>query len=82
MVGQSELVATNGKRSASSRRDAASLGFTSDFTRKYASLAKTESVYAELRNVMDLSIIAAALQVLDIYEDCRWQPIETGFLHR
>ena len=74
LVGEAELVSANGERSQSARRDRASMGFTADFTRKYAALAKAEPIYAELRNVMDLSIIAAGLQFLDAYEKCDWQP--------
>lgn len=74
LVGQSELVSSNGERSSSSRRDAASREFTRDFTRQYAALARTEPIYAELRNVMDLSMIAATLQVLDLYGICDWRP--------
>ena len=74
LSGEAELVSANGERSQSARRDRASVGFTTDFTRKYAALAKAEPIYAELRNVMDLSIIGAALRFLDAYERCDWQP--------
>ena len=57
LVGEAELVAANGHRAESGKRDRASTGFTTDFTRKYAALARAEPIYAELRNLMDLSII-------------------------
>lgn len=74
LIGAAELVAANGHRSQSARSDRASKGFTTDFTRKYAALAKAEPIYAELRNIMDLSIISAAIQFFDAYAECDWQP--------
>ena len=74
LIAETEFVASNGERVQARRRNRASLGFATDFTRKYAALARAEPIYAELRNVMDLSIIAAAIQFLDTYNKCDWQP--------
>ena len=74
LIGEAELVAANGKRTQSARVDRASVGFTTDFTRKYAALASSEPIYAELRNVIDLSLIAAAMQLFDAYTECGWNP--------
>lgn len=74
LIGETELVSPDGQRSQSAGHDQASIGFTVDFTMKYAALAKAEPIYAELRNVMDLTIFAAALQVIDAYSECDWQP--------
>lgn len=74
LVGAAELVSSAGIRSQLSTQDRASQGFARDFTRKYAALAKAEPIYAELRNVMDLSIIGAALQFFEVYAACDWQP--------
>ena len=74
LIGEAELVSSDGQRSQSARRDRASVGFTTDFTRKYAALARAEPIYAELLNVMDLSIVGAAIQFLDAYTECDWQP--------
>lgn len=74
LIGEAELVAANGHRSESARSDRASKGFTTDFTRKYAELAKAEPIYAELLNVMDLSVIAAAIHFFDMYSESGWEP--------
>ena len=60
LVGEDELVGANGGRQAAvSRGNRASQAFVLSFTKKYAELAERSPVYAELRNVIDLSVVAA-----------------------
>ncbi len=59
LVGEDEMVAEGGKRVVSGRSNAASLAFVNSFTQKYPILADRSPVYAELRNLIDLSVAAA-----------------------
>ncbi len=54
-------------RSASER-------FTNGFTSKYEELADVKPVFAQLRNLIDLTIAAAYLQRAGFYEKSNWQP--------
>jgi hypothetical protein len=52
--------------------DAASKRFVQGFTAKYAELAAKEPVYAQLRNIIDLSVAAAFIQQQDYYGQSGW----------
>jgi hypothetical protein len=63
LVGENEVVMANGERKASAgRKSKASQAFTTGFTKKYSELAERSPVYAELRNLIDLSVAAAYIQ--------------------
>jgi Protein of unknown function (DUF1598) len=73
LVGETESVTDEGKRvrtKAESNR--ASEQFCRSFTEKYDALAKSTAVYAELRNLMDMSIVAAFIQHQGYYEKAGW----------
>ena len=73
LVGQHELVGPDGQRQSSGNIDRASQAFVSTFTKKYSELAERSPVYAELRNLIDLSIAAAFLQHQDYYGKAGWK---------
>ena len=73
LVGEDEVVTAAGQRKVASRGNKASQAFVTDFTRKYASLADRSPVYAELRNLIDLSIASAYIQQEDLYRKANWQ---------
>ena len=73
LVGEDELVGANGGRQAAvSRGNRASQAFVLSFTKKYAELAERSPVYAELRNVIDLSVVAAYIRQQDYYGKAHW----------
>jgi hypothetical protein len=72
LVGQAELVSSSGEREESGRGDMASKAFTNAFTNEYETLAKNTPVYAQLRNLIDLSVVAAYVQRNDWYEQSGW----------
>jgi hypothetical protein len=73
LVGEDELVGANGGRQASvSKGNRASQAFVLSFTKKYAELAERSPVYAELRNVVDLSVAAAYIRQQDYYGKAHW----------
>jgi hypothetical protein len=74
LISEAEFVADNGERHRSVERDEASRRFVEGFTSSYPELAEKLPVYAELRNLIDLSMVAAFLQNADAYARCDWQP--------
>lgn len=73
LSGQSEVVSGDGSRGAAASKDAASEAFTTTFTEQYPALAAKAPVYAQLRNLIDLSIAAAFIQEQDYYSQAGWK---------
>jgi hypothetical protein len=72
LVSEHELVSATGGRASSGKVDKASQRFVESFTRKYPELAERVPVYAQLRNVIDLSVAAAYIQQQDFYGNSGW----------
>jgi hypothetical protein len=73
VVGEEELVGADGQRAATGRANGASQAFTQSFTKVYSDLAERSPIYAELRNVIDLSVMAAYIQQHDFYGKASWK---------
>ncbi len=73
LIGEDELVGSNGGRSAVGKGDRASQMFVHSFTKSYPKLAAWSPVYAELRNLIDLSVAAAFIQQRDYYGKASWK---------
>jgi hypothetical protein len=73
VVGEDELVSDDGHRAASGHANSASHQFTIAFTKVYSELADKSAVYAELRNLIDLSVAAAYIQKQDFYGKANWK---------
>lgn len=74
LIGEDELVGADGSRRGTGRSNSASSGFTGAFTKMYAKLADRSPVYAQLRNCIDLAVVAAFLQDRDYYTKAEWSP--------
>lgn len=72
LVGAEELVKADGTRQAKAKVNKASQQFTQEFTQKYDQLAQTTPVYAQLRNMIDMSVVAAFIQDADFYSQANW----------
>jgi hypothetical protein len=73
LMSEDEMVAAGGSRQASTHKaNAASQAFVLSFTKKYPELAARSPVYAELRNVIDLAVVAAFIQQQDYYGKAGW----------
>jgi len=72
LVGEDEVVSHAGTRAVSGKTNKASQTFVTGFTQKYAEIAMSVPVYAEMRNCVDLAIAAAFLQKHDIYGQAGW----------
>jgi hypothetical protein len=72
LISENQFVQANGVRAATGAVDRASESFVRTFTQKYAELASKEPVYAQLRNLIDMSIAAAFIQQYDYYGKAGW----------
>ena len=72
LVGEDETVSAQGQRNRTGGANKASRKFTTSFTKAYNDLAKVRPLFAELRNLIDLSIGAAFIQKMGLYEDAEW----------
>ena len=73
VVGEDEMVAASGQRNAAGQGNKASQAFVQAFTKVYSELADRSPVYAELRNLIDLSVMAAYIQQQDLYTKANWK---------
>lgn len=72
LCGADEVVMPDGSRMGADRSDKASKLFTQAFTRMYDEIAARSPVYAQLRNVIDLAVVAAWMQEHDAYGRTGW----------
>lgn len=73
LISEDEMVAANGQRVQSGRVNRASKRFCWNFTENYDKIAESTPVYAQLRNLMDMSIVAAFIQYQDFYGQSDWE---------
>ena len=72
LANANEVVQRDGSRVSADRPDRASELYTLAFTRKYPQIAEANPVYAQLRTLVDLSVVAAYLQEHDAYGRTLW----------
>jgi hypothetical protein len=72
LVGENEVVGRDGSRSASGNTNKASTKFVEGFTKKYGEIANRVPVYAQMRNCIDMAVVAAFIQEHNYYEKCGW----------
>ena len=72
LVSAAERVAQNGQRVGAGRVNKASQAFCQDFTEKFEQIAQSAVVYAQLRNLIDISVAAAFIQKQDFYTQAGW----------
>ncbi|WP_236010894.1 DUF1598 domain-containing protein [Candidatus Laterigemmans baculatus] len=72
LVGAAEVVSAGGERQKRARGNRASQAFCHDFTTRFDEIANAVPVYAQLRNLIDLSIAAAFIQEQDYYTQAGW----------
>lgn len=73
LVGEDEVVSRSGERRSAGASSRAAQTYAISFTKKYADLAARSPVYAELRNLIDLSVAAAFIQEQDYYAKAHWE---------
>ncbi len=72
LVGANERV-VGGQRTASGRVNRASQAFCKEFTEKFNEIQQRVRIYAELRQLIDVSIAAAYIQQQDFYGKLEWE---------
>jgi len=72
LISADELVTADGTRQKAAAADKASREFTEAFTRNYAAIARRSPVFTELRNVIDLSIVAAFMAHHKLPQKAAW----------
>jgi len=72
LMDASEMVQRDGTRVTSTTGNSASKGFTTNFTKKFPKLAERTPVFAELKNMIDMAIVAAFIQEVGYYEKADW----------
>jgi hypothetical protein len=72
LANANEVVQRDGSRVSADRPDRASELYTLAFTRKYSQIAEASPVYAQLRSLVDLAVVAAYLQEHDAYGRADW----------
>ena len=72
LCGADEVVMPDGRRLDAKRADGASRSFTQTFTKKYPEIAARNPVYAQLRALIDLAVVAAYMQEHDAYGKAQW----------
>jgi hypothetical protein len=72
LIGADERVAADGSRTAAQGGDRANRNFTRTFTEKYNQLAEVSPVFGQLRNLMDMAIVAAFIKEMDYYGEAGW----------
>jgi hypothetical protein len=72
LVGENEVVGRDGNRSSSGTSNKASAKFVEGFTKKYGEIANRVPVYAQMRNCIDMAVVAAFIQEHKLYDKCGW----------
>lgn len=72
LVGEDESVNAKGDRKGKGSTSRASQIFCNTFTKNYSKMAQADPIWAELRNVIDMSVVAAYIQKMKLYEKANW----------
>ncbi len=72
LIGADEMVLPDGRRMSAQQPSRASKLFTQAFTLKYPQIARQHPVYAQLKTLIDLAIVAAYMQEHGSYESAGW----------
>ncbi len=72
LVGVEELVTADGQTKETTRGNRASRAWCSEFTKLYPKIAARAPVYAQLRSLIDLTVVAAFIQQQDYYSQIGW----------
>lgn len=73
LVGEDESIANDGSRKRTGGVNRASKNFCNSFTKMYSALSEQAPLFAELRNVIDMTITAAFIQEMDYYGQADWK---------
>jgi hypothetical protein len=72
---ENELLTELGERIHTGTSDELNQRFAASFTRQFEALAQKYPVYAQLRDVFDLALVAALLRSEDLFAQVNWQAV-------
>ena len=78
VLSENEFLTRQGKRVHTGKSDLATAKFAESFTRNFPALAKKYPIYAELKNVFDLALVAGLLQAEDLTGQVGWHLTHWG----
>ncbi len=73
LIGENEMISSDGRRQVSGKVGKASQAFTTSFTKSYSELAERSPIYAQLRNVIDVTIACAFMQKENYFAKIGWK---------
>lgn len=73
VLSENELLTERGERIHTGESDALNSQFSQSFTKHFEALAKKYPIYAELRNVFDVAMVAAILKSQDLPSQVDWE---------
>ncbi|HMO13624.1 MAG TPA: DUF1598 domain-containing protein [Pirellulaceae bacterium] len=73
LVSADEIVNSDGSRASTASVSGASKAFTGNFTKNFPKIAEKSPVFADLKNMIDLAIVAAYIQDMNYYEKSGWE---------
>jgi hypothetical protein len=73
LTSEKEYLSKNGTRTrGAGAGDAASVGFAKEFTQKFEALGEVMPVFSQMRNLFDMSIVAAFMHQNEFYSKANW----------
>lgn len=78
VLSENELLTERGQRVHTGKADALNRQFTESFTKHFPALAAKYPVYAELRNIFDLALVASIIQSQDLPSQAGWHMTHFG----
>jgi hypothetical protein len=78
VLSENELLSEQGDRIHTGRSDELTAGFAESFTRHFETLAAKYPIYAELRNIFDLAVVAAVCKSHDLPAQVNWHLTHFG----
>ncbi|HAY81119.1 MAG TPA: hypothetical protein DCY79_15040 [Planctomycetaceae bacterium] len=74
VLSENEMLTERGERKHTGKSSVLNLQFANSFTKHFPALAAKYPVYAELRNIFDLALVAALIRAEDIPNRVNWHP--------
>ncbi len=75
LLSENEMLAEAGERIATGKSDALNQQFARSFTKHFPALAAKYPIYAELKNLFDLALVAALIEQEDLAGRCNWHMV-------
>jgi hypothetical protein len=72
LVSEEERIDASGQRAQTGNTNRASREFCESFTEKFDELADEMAVFGEMRNLIDMTLVAAFMQHVDLYAKANW----------